>query len=118
MNATATGSISVQKGTSLAVVNSTISGGILGQSSPNAILICGSHIGGGAGVVKASGLVIIGDPGDARCAVNVIIGSLTLQTNTNGVEAIGNTVGSLVNTGNSGSGPYPGDVTTITGNHR
>ena len=118
VNATATGSISVQKGTSLAVVNSTISGGILGQSSPNAILICGSHIGGGAGVVKASGLVIIGDPGDARCAVNVIIGSLTLQTNTNGVEAIGNTVGSLVNTGNSGSGPYPGDVTTITGNHR
>jgi hypothetical protein len=118
VNATATGSISVHNGTSLAVVNSTISGGILGQSSPNALLVCGSHIGGGLTVVKASGLVIIGDPGDVRCAANVITGSLTLKNNTHGVEAIGNTVASLVSTGNSGPGPYPGDVTTISGNHR
>jgi hypothetical protein len=43
---------------------------------------------------------------------------LSLQNNTGGVEAIGNTVaGAIITSGNSGPGPFPGDVTTISGNH-
>jgi hypothetical protein len=73
-------------------------------------------VGGSVDIVNAQGLVIVGDPGDANCAVNTISGTLLLRTNTHGLEAIGNTVGALVVSGNSGPGPYPGDVTTIAGN--
>jgi hypothetical protein len=40
-----------------------------------------------------------------RCAVNPVSGTLLLSNNTHGVEAIGNTVGALGATGNSGPGP-------------
>lgn len=41
-----------------------------------------------------------------------------LKDNTDGVVAINNRVGSLVAANNSGSGPYSGDNTTISGNHQ
>ncbi len=118
VNATVTGSVTVPTGTSLAVVNSTIDGSISATSSPNAITVCGSHfVGGSVNVIKAGGLVVVGDPGDANCPVNVITATLLLENNTHGVEAINNTVGGLVAFGNSGPGPYPGDGTVISGNH-
>ncbi|MDQ1420280.1 MAG: hypothetical protein QOJ52_2242 [Acidimicrobiaceae bacterium] len=117
VNATVGGSITVPKATSLAVVNSAVHGSINATNKANAIEICGSHVvGGSVDIVNAQGLVIVGDPGDANCAVNTISGTLLLRTNTHGLEAIGNTVGALVVSGNSGPGPYPGDVTTIAGN--
>ncbi len=117
VNATVGGSITVSKGTSLAVINSAVNGSINATNAPNAIEICGSHVvGGSVNISKAKGLVIVGDPGDANCAVNTISGTLLLSNNAHGVEAIGNTVGALVATANSGPGPFPGDVTTIAGN--
>jgi uncharacterized repeat protein (TIGR01451 family) len=117
VNATVGGSVVVPKGTSLAVENSTINGSITASNSPNAIRICGATVVGGAvNVIGAQGLVIVGDPGDANCAVNNISGALQLRNNLHGVEAIGNTVGSLIVSNNSGPGPFPGDGTTISGN--
>jgi hypothetical protein len=117
VNATLGGSIVVPQGTSLAVINSTVNGSINATNKPNAIEVCGSNfVGGSVNIIKAQGLVIVGDPGDANCAVNTLSGTLLLQNNTHGVEAIGNTVGNLVVSGNSGPGPFPGDVTTISGN--
>jgi hypothetical protein len=119
VNATLGGAIVVPKGTSLAVINSTVGGSINAANGVNAVEVCGSHfVGGAVTIMNAQGLVIVGDPGDANCAVNVIHGTLTLRNNTHGVEALGNTVGGQVISGNSGPGPFPGDVTTISGNHR
>jgi uncharacterized repeat protein (TIGR01451 family) len=117
VNATVGGSVVVPKGTSLAVENSTIAGSISASNAPNAIRICGATVVGGAvNVIGAQGLVIVGDPGDANCAVNNIGGALQLRDNLHGVEAIGNTVGNLIVANNSGPGPFPGDPTTISGN--
>lgn len=118
VNATLGGAIVVPKGTSLAVIDSTVGGSINATNMDNAVEVCGSHVGGAVTIMNAKGLVIVGDPGDANCAVNVISGTLMLRNNNHGVEAIGNTVGSQLISGNSGPGPFPGDVTTITGNHR
>ena len=117
VNATIGGSIVVPHGTSLAVEGSTVNGSITAANGPNVVRICGSTVVGGAvTVMGALGIVIVGDPGDANCAVNNISGALTLRNNHNGVEAIGNTVGQLIVSNNSGPGPFPGDVTTISGN--
>jgi len=119
VNATIGGTVVVPKGTSLAVENSTINGSISAPNSANAIRICGATVVGGAvTVINAQGLVIVGDPGDANCPVNNIHGALILQNNHHGVEAINNTVATVVVSDNSGPGPFPGDVTTISGNHR
>ena len=75
-------------------------------------------IGGSVNITGASGLVVIGAPGHGNCAANVISGALVLKDNTDGVVAINNRVGSLVAANNSGSGPYSGDNTTISGNHQ
>jgi hypothetical protein len=117
VNATIGGAITVPKGTSLDVENSTVGGSISANSMPNAVRICGSAFVGGVGVTGAQGLVVIGDPGDANCAVNALGGTLLLKDNTHGVEAINNKVVNLVVSNNSGPGPYPGDITTISGNH-
>lgn len=111
-----TGGIIVSRGASLAIENSVVSGSITATSGPDALQVCNSTVTGSISVINATGLVVIGDPGDANCAVNSIGGTLLLRNNTGGVEAIGNTVGGLVSSGNSGPGPYPGDVTTISGN--
>jgi hypothetical protein len=115
VNAQINGGIVVAKGTSLAVENSTINGAISAPSA-GAFQVCGSTISGAVTVRGATGLVIVGDPGAVACAVNSITGALTVQNNLNGVEVIGNTVGSLVTSNNSGPGPFPGDVTSISAN--
>ena len=110
LNATVAGSVVVQPGGTLDVENSTISGGIT-ASNPAALRVCGSTTGGSVSVTRATGFVLIGDPGDDGCAVNAINGSLSLTSNTGGVEALGNHVtGSLVSSGNSGTGAFPEDT--------
>ncbi|MGH9125538.1 MAG: Ig-like domain repeat protein [Acidimicrobiales bacterium] len=116
VNAVVTGQVSVAQGTSVAIVHSKIGGSITATTAPGQVEVCSSTIGGSVSVFAAQHLVAVGDPGDLSCGVNAIKGTLALESNTNGVEAIGNTVGNLVAFGNSGPGPYPGDSTTIAGN--
>jgi hypothetical protein len=114
--ATITGSISVSSGGALDLENSTVTGSV--GAGATGLRICGTSIGGSLSVGSSAGLVVIGDTGDAQCAVNTIGGSIAVQSNTHGVELIGNTYGGAIATsGNSGPGPFPGDATTISGNH-
>ena len=116
-NARITGAIVVEPGGALDLENSTVSGSVSAGGAAG-LWICGTSTGGAVSVSNSAGLVVIGDTGDARCAVNTIGGSLLLTNNTQGVEAIGNTVrGAVVSSGNSRPGPSPGDPTTISGNH-
>ncbi len=115
LNGTVGGSVTVQSGAALDVENSTVAGAIT-ASNAESVRVCGSNVGGSVTVTGATGLVIVGDPGDAACAPNTISGTLSLQGNTGGVEAIGNDVQAVVAINNTGPGPFPGDLTTITGN--
>jgi hypothetical protein len=115
--ATVTGAIDVHPGGSLDLESATVTGGIAATGTAGVVRVCGSSIGGSVDVKSDTGLVIVGDPGDAACAPNTIAGTLLLQNNTGGVEAINNTEHGLSVSGNSGPGPFPGDPTTITGNH-
>jgi hypothetical protein len=118
VNAKVGGAVILDKGASVDVENSTLSGSLDAGTTPGAIRVCASSISGSVTVKNAGGLVIVGDPGDANCAANSIVGSLLLTDNSNGLEAIDNTVvGTIQITGNSGSGPFPGDPTTVSGNH-
>jgi len=115
--ATVTGAIDVHGAGALDLESATVTGPIAATGTSGVIRICGSSIGGSVDIKQATGLVIVGDPGDAACAPNTISGTLILKRNTGGVEAINNTVHGLINSGNSGPGPFPGDPTTISGNH-
>jgi hypothetical protein len=114
-NATITGSVTIQAGAKLDVENSTVTGAIT-ANSPQGLRVCATNVGGSVTVTGATGLVVIGEPGDAACVPDTIGGTLTLQNNTGGVEAINNNVQTVVAGNNSGPGPFPGDPTTITGN--
>ena len=101
VNAQITGGITVQPGGSVDVENSTLTGSI-NASSSGPIRVCSSTISGAVTVNGATAPVMIGDPTDGGCGINTIHGSLTLQNNTGGVEALGNNVsGALVQSGNS-----------------
>ena len=115
--ATVTGSIDVHGAGTLDLEGATVTGAIAATGTSGVIRICGSAIGGSVDVKQASALVMVGDPGDAACAPNTISGFLILKNNTGGVEAINNTEHGLLSSGNSGPGPFPGDPTTIAGNH-
>ena len=114
-NTTVTGSIVVKPGASLDLQNVTVTGSVVANSSPGSIRICGSTIGGSVHVKDAQGLVVVGDAAAVSCAPNTIGGALILEGNSHGVRAIGNTVGTVHATGNSGPGPYPGFPTSISG---
>ncbi len=112
-HATISGSVTVSSGAAIDIENSTVTGSLTAASTPGQIRICGSTFGGSVTVANAQALVVIGDPGEG-CAANVIHGTLLLQNNTHGVRAVGNLVGNLVATNNSGPGAYPGDPTLIS----
>jgi hypothetical protein len=116
-HATATGAILVSGAGALDLEGATVTGAISVTSGSGVIRICATSIGGALDIKNHTGLVIVGDPGDAACAPNTINGALLLANNTGGVEAIDNTEHGLSASGNSGPGPFPGDPTTITGNH-
>jgi hypothetical protein len=80
-------------------------------------MVCGTRTGGALTVQGATALVVIGDAGHSRCAPNTIAGTLVLQNDLHGVVAIGNTASNVITKNIDGPGPYPGDVTTVSGNH-
>ncbi|HWH12159.1 MAG TPA: Ig-like domain repeat protein [Solirubrobacteraceae bacterium] len=112
------GPIVVHGGASLDLEGASVNGSVSATGGSGVIRVCNSTISGTVDIKSQTGLVIVGDPGDASCAPNSIGGSLILQSNTGGVEAINNRVtGAISTSGNSGPGPFPGDPTTISGNH-
>ena len=125
VGSTITGNVRLGPGSAVDVEGSTIHGSIIAQGAGE-IRVCGSVISGSVIVANAADIVIVGDPGDARCRANDgvpagingkgINGALMLANDHNGVEAINNTVGNLVTSGNSGPGPYPPDGSKIAGN--
>jgi hypothetical protein len=116
-HATATGAILISGAGALDLEGASVTGAISANSGSGVIRICATSIGGALDIKNQRGLVIVGDPGDAACAPNRINGALLQATNTGGVEAIDNTEHGVSASGNSGPGPFPGDPTTITGNH-
>jgi hypothetical protein len=111
LNARVGGAIVVAKGASIDVENSTIAS-ITANSGPRTIRVCATAATGAVSVSGATGLVIIGDPGDAACRPQ------QHRRHAHTLQPRNNTGGSLVASNNSGPGPFPGDTTTITGNHR
>jgi len=109
VNAQLSGSIFVQAGAALDVENSTIGGGVNGND-PGALRVCSTTMTGGLVVSGSTGFVLVGDGGDDACNPNTIGGTLNLQNNKGGLEAIGNHVnGTVIITGNSGTGAFPED---------
>jgi hypothetical protein len=116
LNTTIGGSININAGASVAVVNSQAPKGALTAKGAAEVMVCGSSTGASMSVTYSTGLVVVGDSGKLMCAGNTIGSSLTLQNNTNGVRALHNTVGNVIAKSNSGLDPY-GEATLITDNH-
>ncbi|MEU9993252.1 Ig-like domain-containing protein [Streptomyces sp. NPDC048045] len=104
------GRVTVRPGGSLAVSDARIDGPVTADGAL-ALAVCGSALTGPFTVGHSSGFVRLG--GDAQaCPGNVVRGPLTLDANTGGIGADGNEVtGAVRITGNSGSGPMPGEDT-------
>jgi hypothetical protein len=109
------GSVIVATGAS-ADIEGTVVYGTIYSSRANATRICADAVTGNVQVGGATGLTMVGDPGHAGCGPNIIAGTLVLNGNHGGVEAINNYAHRLVASNNDGPGPFPGDVTTISGN--
>ncbi|MFF9646633.1 Ig-like domain-containing protein [Kitasatospora aureofaciens] len=109
LGATVRGSVSAGAGTALFIGNSTVQGSVTSFGS-TLVGVCGTTVTGSLTATGASRFVVIGDPGDDHCAANQIQASVWLSNNTGGLEAIGNHIGgSLMVTGNTGTGPFPED---------
>lgn len=113
---TISGAVVVPRGALLDLEGVTVVGSI-SSSGAAFIRVCATTVNSVA-VNGSTGFVLIGDAGDDGCGINTLHGSLTLQNNTGGVEAIGNHVaGAITVSGNSGTGPFPEDTAPdITGN--
>jgi hypothetical protein len=113
-----TGSIIVDSGGGLVLTNSTVHGS-LSANGATVLTVCGSHVYGSAVVSHSTGRVVIGSAiGDCGSAVNTIGGSVSVSSNTNGLELFGNTIGGAVSaTGNNGgaTGEVVVGANTISG---
>ncbi|MEU1401107.1 Ig-like domain-containing protein [Streptomyces sp. NPDC005728] len=104
------GKVTVQPGGSLAVSDARINGPVTADGAL-ALSVCRSTLAGPLTVRRSGGFVRIGGAATA-CPGNVVRGPLTLDANTGGVGADGNTVtGAVRITDNSGSGLLPGEDT-------
>jgi hypothetical protein len=100
------GNIYVPAGQSLVLTNSTV-GGSITASNPASITVCGSTVNGAVTISGATRFVLLGDPGDDRCAGNTFRGNMTLSNNTGGLEVGSNHIsGNTYVSGNSGAGPF------------
>ncbi|HEX3426009.1 MAG TPA: MBG domain-containing protein [Acidimicrobiales bacterium] len=120
VDAQLSGAVTVEAGASLDVENSTLGGAIV-TNGAKSIRVCGDTIGshGSINVSGSTGFVVVGDPGEDRCAANTVDGALNLLNNTGGLVAVGNTVTGAVNaSANRGAGPFPDQTAPeVTGNH-
>jgi hypothetical protein len=110
-----TGGVSVQSGGALFLNGANVSGAITSNGAA-AIRFCGSTISGNVTVSGTTGFVMIGDgddDGTPACADNTITGTVTISSNSGGIEVGGNTInGTLSVSGNTG-----GTDPEIEGNH-
>lgn len=96
------GNLIIGRGVNATITGATIGGNVVG-TEPGAVSLCGSTVRGSVDISRATGFVLIGDPGDASCAPNSITGAVRLDQNTAGTEVSRNTrIGSTVLTGNNG----------------
>ncbi|KJK58194.1 Ig-like domain-containing protein [Saccharothrix sp. ST-888] len=110
IGATVGGTVHGAAGGALFISNSTIRGSIL-SSDGTRFGICGGTVTGSVDITRASGFVVIGDPGDDGCPGNRITGQVTLSNNHSGAEVIANHVGGSVQVqGTTGTGPFPEDT--------
>jgi hypothetical protein len=101
----------IEPGANVTIMHSTVLHGIKDDGG-GAFTLCGSLVTNGVKVTGATGFVLVGNPFDG-CARNMILGGMSLQSNTGGVEAIGNQIsGPVTVSGNSGTGPPPENVAT------
>ncbi|MFF4565475.1 Ig-like domain repeat protein [Streptomyces sp. NPDC001435] len=116
IDATVRGAVVGGANAALFISNSTIGGGV--QSSGGTLFgMCGSTVVGSVQVSRASGFVVIGDPGDDHCPGNHLRG-VQLTDNHSGAELVGNDIGGSVQVnGTTGTGPFPvDDRAAIVGN--
>ncbi|MEU4116797.1 Ig-like domain-containing protein [Kitasatospora sp. NPDC028055] len=109
IGATVHGSVRGAAGGALFIGDSTVFGGV---HSENGTLfgMCGSSTTGTVEVGRASGFVLVGDPGDDGCTGNRVNGSVHLDDNHAGAELIANRIGGSVEVnGTTGTGPFPED---------
>ena len=108
-NAIAIHGLRIQPGAHVTIMHSTILQGI-NDNGGASLTLCGSLVANGVKVNGATGFVEVGNPFDG-CARNMILGGMSLQSNTGGVAAIGNQIsGPVTVSGNSGTGPPPQDI--------
>jgi len=115
--ATIGGSLIVPAGASVVVVDSTIRGSLT-ATKPGSVSVCDSTVGGRARISRATGFVLLGDPGDDICAGNTFRSSVTLSSNHGGLDVGANNItGNTSVTRTDGVGPFPDDVgAEIVGN--
>ncbi|MFF8026419.1 Ig-like domain-containing protein [Streptomyces sp. NPDC007896] len=117
VDATVHGTVHGAAGVALFIGHSTVFGSV--HSSDGTLFgMCDSRATGTLKVDRASGFVVVGDPGDDACAGNRVGGSVHLLDNHSGAELIANRiVGSVDVNGTTGSGPFPDDTQAeIAGN--
>ena len=124
-----TGNISVPDGSSLSIVNSTVSGSVTitgssgtarsltaGAAAGGAITICGSTISGNVRVERVDGFVLIGDPLEDACAGNTIKGSVTIIGTTGGLAVADNRIGGGVTVAYNTGGPSGHEAPEVEAN--
>ena len=115
-----TGNVTVPDGSSLSIVNSTVSGSVtltapttsglqlLASGDTGSVTICGSTIGGSVRVTGYGGFVLVGDTLQAACAGNTIKGTVSIAGTTGGLVVADNRIGggvTLANNTSGGDGP-------------
>jgi uncharacterized repeat protein (TIGR01451 family) len=115
--ATITGNLVVPAGASVVLVNSSVRGS-LSATRPGSVAVCNTTIGGNVRISRATGFVLLGDPGDDACGPDTVHGSVNLSSNHGGVEVGHDQIGGNTSVkGTTGTGPFPDDGgTEIEGN--
>jgi hypothetical protein len=102
-----TGGITIPAGAKVSIVNSTIGGGITSNGA-GGITICGSTVGGSISITGANGFVLLGDAIEDACVGNRFRATVTLSSNSAGLNLGDNSIGGHVYvTNNIGAGPAP-----------
>lgn len=119
-NARITGPVTVNAGGALTVTASRIAGGVV-ASSPAFLSLCGSQVSAPVGnpaqgvvVTGATVPVRIGDPANG-CALNYVVGDVSVSSTTAGVTIGGNSVSRNTNVNNNTVGNVVVKANTISG---
>lgn len=104
-NAVIRGTVNISRGATLSIENSRVDGVVTISAAGN-VRICGTTFTKSVTITSDAGWVVAGDAAHG-CAPNRFESTLTLKNNARGIQVIGNYLaGRLINTGNSGAGPW------------